>query len=736
MVTYVFPGQGAQFVGMGAELFDKYSEYVQQADEILGYSIKELCLKDPNNCLANTKYTQPALYVVSVFTYLEQIEKTGIKPDFVAGHSLGEYSALFAAGVFDFVTGLKIVKKRAELMSLANGGAMAAVIGFSYEQVKALLEEKGLQAIDMANLNTYSQIVISGRNEDIDKSKSIFEEAGALGFVKLNVSGAFHSRYMETAKESFAEYIKSFEFSEPKTIVYSNVTAKPHVFEDIQKKLGEQIVCSVRWCEIVTDFLSYPNNQIIEIGPGNVLTGLTKKIRRDIDKIGIKLEKNAKMTEETSENVHELGSKEFRDEYNLKYSYCAGGMYKGISSSKLVIDMAKEGMLSFLGSGGIDLKQLESWIVDIKAEIGNNTFGVNVMGSSHNEAGLFKIIEKHGVNVIEAAAYISLSEELVRYRVSGLEIDEITGKVKIRNRVLAKLSRPEVAEVFLAPPPEKKLDELLNAGKITKVQREIAKNIAMADDICVEGDSGGHTDRGNLFAILPAILMMRDRMQEKYDYEKKVRVGAAGGIGTPQTIAAVFTMGADFVMTGSINQCTVEAGTSSRVKEILSGVNIQDTDYCVSGDMLEWGSLVQVVKKGVFFPIRANKLYELYKDYNSLDEIDEKMREQLQTKYFGKSFEDIWAEVASHYDETQLQKANANPKYKMLLIFKWYHAYTTKLALVGDDNNVINYQIHCSSAMGAFNQYVSGTQYENWQNRHAGKIGVMLMNEAVNYLKR
>lgn len=122
MLTYVFPGQGSQAVGMGAEIFDKYSEYVQQADEILGYSIKQLCITAPNNCISNTKYTQPAIYTVSTLMYLEKIQETGIKPDFIVGHSLGEYSALFSSGVFDFATRLRIVKKRAELMSCANGG--------------------------------------------------------------------------------------------------------------------------------------------------------------------------------------------------------------------------------------------------------------------------------------------------------------------------------------------------------------------------------------------------------------------------------------------------------------------------------------------------------------------------------------------------------------------------------------------------------------------------------------
>ena len=212
MLTYVFPGQGVQSVGMGAELFNKYNEYIQQADEILECSIKQLCLEDPDNCLSNTKYTQPAIYTVSALLYLEKIERTGIKPNFVAGYSLGEYSI-------------------------------------------------------MAN------------------AKSVFKEGGALRFIELNVSGAFHSRYMEEARKNFEEYIKGFEYKTPQIVAYSNVTAKPHIASEIKEKLGKQMVSSVRWHEIISGLLNYPENQIIEIGPGRGLAGLTKKIQREVRKM-------------------------------------------------------------------------------------------------------------------------------------------------------------------------------------------------------------------------------------------------------------------------------------------------------------------------------------------------------------------------------------------------------------------------------------------------------------------
>jgi trans-AT polyketide synthase/acyltransferase/oxidoreductase domain-containing protein len=188
MLAYVFPGQGSQQKGMGGELFDEFKELTSKADEILGYSIKELCLEDPQGNLGQTQYTQPALYVVNALTYYKKIKDTGIKPDYVAGHSLAEYNALLAAEVFDFETGLKIVKKRGELMSKASGGGMAAVIGMSEEKIREVLKENGLESIDMANYNTPSQIAISGPKDDIIRAQPFFEAAGVRSYIVLRLA--------------------------------------------------------------------------------------------------------------------------------------------------------------------------------------------------------------------------------------------------------------------------------------------------------------------------------------------------------------------------------------------------------------------------------------------------------------------------------------------------------------------------------------------------------------------
>jgi trans-AT polyketide synthase/acyltransferase/oxidoreductase domain-containing protein len=260
--------------------------------------------------------------------------------------------------------------------------------------------------------------------------------------------------------------------------------------------------------------------------------------------------------------------------------------------------------------------------------------------------------------------------------------------------------------------------------------------VPVAGEVCVEADSGGHTDGGVAYALMPAMLRLRDDMMAMHRYAKRIRIGAAGGIGTPEAAAAAFIMGADFITTGSINQCTVEAGTSDAVKDLLQDMDVQDTAYAPAGDMFESGAKVQVLRKGVFFPGRANKLYELYTRYNSLDEIDPHTRKQIEEKYFGRSFEEVWAETKSHYASRFSGMQEPTPKQKMSLIFRWYFVHTTRLAMRGVEDARVNYQVHCGPALGSFNQWVKGTPLESWRNRHVADLAERIMNGAASVLSR
>lgn len=279
MTTFVFPGQGSQKQGMGQDLFDYYLELTQEASDILGYDIKALCLDDLAENLNQTQYTQPALYVVNALTYLKQIEDTGLQPDYVAGHSLGEYNALFAAGAFDFATGLRLVQERGQLMSQAVSGGMAAIIGLKELEVNAVLAQ--CEHIKIANYNSYTQFVISGAKESIDKSLALFEQAGAAMVIPLKVSGAFHSPLMGGASEQFKQFIQKFTFNAPSIPVIANLSAKPYPDKScIVDYLSSQITSSVLWTESINYLLQQNETDFIEVGPGLVLTGLIKRIKK------------------------------------------------------------------------------------------------------------------------------------------------------------------------------------------------------------------------------------------------------------------------------------------------------------------------------------------------------------------------------------------------------------------------------------------------------------------------
>ncbi len=404
MISFVFPGQGSQKIGMGEDLFGRYPELTAKADHILGFSIQELC-RDGER-LNQTQFTQPALYVVNALSYLKKTEETGLKPDFTAGHSLGEYNALYASGAFDFEEGLQLVKKRGELMSRAKGGGMAAVIGLTHEQVTDVLRENHLDMIDIANMNTPQQIVISGYKEDIEKAASVFEAVNGVKMVhRLNVSGAFHSRYMLEAKEEFSRFIESFHFKPLSIPVISNVTARPYEQRELKETLTGQITGSVNWTDSIRFLMGRKNMSFEEIGPGKVLTGLIQRITAEAEPITDEIKVPAEAGK-SSITAASLGNEEFKRDYQLKYAYLAGGMYRGISSKEMVVKLAEKGMMGFFGTGGLNIAHVEDAILSIQHELRDGgSFGINIvhnMKHTDSEEKMIDLLLKHGVQTSAA----------------------------------------------------------------------------------------------------------------------------------------------------------------------------------------------------------------------------------------------------------------------------------------------------------------------------------------------
>ncbi len=739
MIAFVFPGQGSQKKGMGKYIFDKYPEYVSLADRVLGYSVEELCLQNPEDKLNSTEYTQVAIYVVNCLEYLEYVKKTGIEPDYVAGHSLGEYNAMFAAKVFDFETGLRLVKKRGQLMGRVVGGSMAAVIGLSKEKLQKILDEHADLPLYVANYNTDEQIILSGKKEEIQKGKELFQSIG-VRYSVLNVSGAFHTPYMTEPGKEFEEVARRCNFVKGVIPVISNVTAKVYDWDDISSQLIKQIDSPVRWSESVKYLLDNGVRHFVEIGNTKILTKMIDDIKQNY--VAKSSEENtiAKNIEKKVITAKELGADSFKKRYGMPYAYLAGGMYRAISSKEMVAALSQSNILGFYGTGGVELEQIIDDIDYIKQQANKEQlYGVNIvagMNNSDQEEKLISLLLEKEVRIIEASGYILITRGLIRYLAKGLY--EENGQVKRKNRILAKISRPEAAEIFLNPAPDNIVQSLLDNNEINYQQSEWLRHIPVADDICVEADSGGHTDRGIMIVLLPAILRMRNRVMKSQGYKEYIHVGAAGGIGTPEAAATTLLLGAQFLMTGSINQCSVEAGTSMQVKNMLCQINIQDTDYAPAGDMLEYGSKVQVLKTGTFFVGRANKMYDIYKHYNSFKEINSNTINQLENTFFKRKISDILSEEKDYYKQNNLKdykRLLEDEKYQLLVVIKWYFRNSTEFALKGVSERKTDYQIQCGKALGAFNDWVRGTKFERLENRRAAEIGEFLMNETAHYLE-
>ncbi|MFI6482508.1 ACP S-malonyltransferase [Nonomuraea sp. NPDC050663] len=712
-VVWVFPGQGSQRRGMGEGVLERHPDLCAKADEILGYSIAELC-QDPVR-LRDTRFSQPALYTVNALSYLSQEGK----PDYLAGHSLGEYTALFAAGCFDFETGLRLVARRGELMSQAKGGTMTAVLGVPVDRLEALVHGTD---VEIANYNSPQQVVLAGLQDDLAAVTGAIEADGGK-CVPLAVSVAAHSRHMREAADAFAQELKAVDLAEPRVPVLSNVTGRPHTAGDMAELLRKQIHSPVRWLDGMRYLMGQGVDELVELGPGTVLSKLWDVTRQE--------------TPSVPDST--LGSRTFREDYGVRHAYLAGSMFKGIASADLVIRMGKAGLMGFFGAGGLTLDEIEAAIRTIKQEVGTR-FGMNLL-YGFDEDGLerdtVELYLRHDVRYVEAAAYPHITAPLVRYRFAGAHRDESGRPVAVR-RVLAKVSRPEVAGAFMRPAPEAILRRLTEQGALSPAEAEVAAELPISEDICVEADSAGHTDARSPYALVPAMVKLRDEEMARHRYARPVRVGASGGLGSPEAVAAAFVLGAEFVVTGSVNQCSPEAGTSPEVKRMLADLDVQDTAYAPAGDMFEMGARVQVARKGTLFPARANKLYELYRRHGSLEEIDDRTRRTIQDKYFRRSFDEVWAETEAYLaarKPDELARAERDPKHRMALIFRWYFVHSIRLALEGAEDQRVDYQVHCGPAMGSFNRFVAGTELADWRNRHVDLIAERLMDGAAELLE-
>ncbi len=431
----------------------------------------------------------------------------------------------------------------------------------------------------------------------------------------------------------------------------------------------------------------------------------------------------------------QMGDAGFRADYGLKYAYSSGAMANGIASEAMVIALGKAGFLGSFGSAGLGPARIEAAIRRIQETLPHGPYAFNLIHSPSEEAmerNAVDLFLRHNVTTVEASAFLGLTPSIVYYRAAGLSVDPC-GDIGVKNRVIAKVSRKEVATRFLEPAPLKILQQLVADGRITELQANLAQQVPMADDITVEADSGGHTDNRPLVALIPTMLALRDEIQAKYGFRKPTRIGAAGGISHPAAVLGAFSMGAAYVVTGTINQACVEAGASEHTRELLAKAAMTEVIMAPAADMFEMGVRVQVLKSGTLFPMRASKLYELYNRYESLEAIPAEERDKLEKQIFQRSLDSVWDECVKFFterDPDQIARAKDNPKRRMALVFRWYLGLSSRWSNNGEKGREMDYQIWCGPAIGPFNDWTRNTYMAEPANRRVVDVALHLMTGA------
>ena len=432
-----------------------------------------------------------------------------------------------------------------------------------------------------------------------------------------------------------------------------------------------------------------------------------------------------------------LGDRAFSGTHGSRFNYVVGEMARGIATPRMVVEAVRAGCVGFYGSAGLPVGEIHDGIRAIRSQLGEGqtAWGANLIHTPQqpgHEAAVVDLFVHEGVRRVSASAYMRLSPDVVRFTALGLDRDA-KGNIVRHNHVFAKVSRAEVAEQFMAPAPSAILRDLVSAGAITETQAELASRVAVAAEITAEADSGGHTDRRAAAPLFSSISKARDRIAERTGIDANtIRIGLAGGIATPEAVAAAFGMGAAYVLTGSINQAAVESGLSLPARQLLAKAGPADVAMAPAADMFEQGVEVQVLKRGTLFAMRGKKLFNFYRSgasFETLDPTDQAWLENV----LGESFESAWLSTRDYIrnvNPREAERADADGNKRLALVARRYLFMGAQLAREGDPARVADYQIWCGPAQGAFNEWAQGTFLEDISNRTVRQIAWNLLEGA------
>ncbi|MCS0602771.1 acyltransferase domain-containing protein [Streptomyces sp. LP11] len=746
-VAWAFPGQGSQRKDMGAGLFDRHPGTLARADAVLGRSVRELSADQ--TALRDTRVLQPVLYTIGALTYLDRAAREP-QPDWMIGHSLGEYTALYASGALDFETGLRLVVARAEIMGRARGGGMLAVVGLGVERLREVMRREGADDIDVANHNSPVQTVLSGPEESVRALAPVLRREGAGKCVLLHISVAAHSRYMTGAADELGAVLDTVTFREPRVPVVSNVTARPHRADHIALRLREHMCQGVRWWDSLAHLVGQGVTELVELGPGSVLTKLWATARAELpppqetpgavvrsgtgaaaggevvpatrngrDTVpdpergggGVAVPGTREDTGGTRRRPvqvarERLGSARFQERYGTELAWVVSGTGDGAVGDEVCRAARTAGLAAFTDpvADGPDQASL--------GEAARSGWGIGLRPGPDADAQVTALLA-HGVRHVEAGHPHGPDAALVRFRFTGAHRGPAGTPVAARH-VLARVTGLDQAAAFLRPPAPALLAELVRTGGLSAGEADAARELPVASDLAVQAPGGWHDDGADAYQLLPSVALLAARSPGP----EPVHVGLCGVAGTPEQAATAFALGAAFLVSTSLTACAPAARLADPLKDTLARAGDDDVTWAPTERHGTLGVPARVLRRGTLFPARAGLLHRLLREQRYFADVPEHRRRHIEEHLLG----------------GPATEPPADGRLRTADVFRRYARETARRTPAGEPVRPLDHQLPCDPELTHFNRATVGTALAAWTARTPEAVAGHLLTNAAELL--